>query len=244
MSGNRVSLGFGVLCVCLVGGLIYRHMQAVRKESENRQEVQEVQSLLSQASGDLQRSQQTNSVLRSELQEATNTLAENRRQYEALSTNLAQTEERVAATNQEVQGVRAALGDREQKIKGLNADRESLSNQVAMLNRSMGELEEKLAAAESELVNSRKDREYLLQEFNRLYAEKRELEDQLRRRNEPVSRSGTRVRWSASKHKGGELLAGRFRKSAALSNYDLNVEINQTGGVKILQPPPPISEPE
>lgn len=249
MSGNKVSLVFGILCVCLTGGLIYRHTQAVWQEAASRKEMEEAQNQMEKNSADLDLSRQTNSVLRADLQKAGEELAEIRRQYETLSNDLGQTKERAEAVAKERREALGAVSDKEQRIRELSRERQDLSDRIATLNGLMKELEGRLLATESELVDSQKDREYLLEEFKRLYAEKRAIEDQFndqealrsqqnKLRKEAISR---RVGWirrnrSAGKRKGAELLAAGFRKPAIQTNYNLNVEINRTGGVKILQP--------
>lgn len=251
MSGNKVSLGFGVLCVCLTGGLIYRHTQAIWQEEASQREMEEVQSQMEKKSEDLDLSRQTNSVLRTDLQKAGEEFAEIRRRYETLSNDLSQTKERAEAVAKERQAALGEVSDKEQKIRELSRERQDLSDRIATLNGLMGELEGRLLATESELADSQKDREYLLEEFKRLYAEKRAIEDQFndqealqsqqnKLRKEAISR---RVGWirrnrSVGKRKGAELLVAGFRKPAIQTNYNLNVEINRAGGIKILQPPP------
>lgn len=251
MSGNKVSLVFGVLCVCLTGGLIYRHTQAVWQEETSRKEIKAAQSQMEKKSADLDLSRQTNSVLRTDLQKADEELAEIRRQYETLSNDLSQTKERAESVAKERQTALGAVSDKERKIRELNRERRDLSNRIAALNGLMKELEGRLSASESELADSQKDREYLLEEFKRLYAEKRAIEDQFndqaalqaqrnKLRQEAISR---RVGWirrnrSAGKRKGAELLAAGFRKPSIQTNYNLNVEINRDGGIQILQPEP------
>lgn len=251
MSGNKVSLVFGVLCVCLTGGLIYRHTQAVWQEEASQKEMEEAQSQMEKKSADLELSRQTNSVLQADLQKTGEELAEIRRQYETLSNDLSQTKERAEAVAKERQTALGEVSDQEQRIRELRRERQDLSDRIATLNGLMRELEGRLSSTELELADSQKDREYLLEEFKRLYAEKRAIEDQFndqaalqsqqnKLRQEAISR---RVGWirrnrSAGKRKGAELLVAGFRKSAIQTNYNLNVEINRTGGIKILQPAP------
>lgn len=251
MSGNKVSLVFGVLCVCLTGGLIYRHTQAVWQEEASQKEMEEAQSQMEKKSADLDLSRQTNSVLQADLQKTGEELAEIRRQYETLSNDLSQTKERAEAVAKERQTALGEVSDQEQRIRELSRERQDLSDRIATLNGLMKELEGRLSSTELELADSQKDREYLLEEFKRLYAEKRAIEDQFndqaalqsqqnKLRQEAISR---RVGWirrnrSAGKRKGAELLVAGFRKPAVQTNYNLNVEINRTGGIKILQPAP------
>ena len=145
MSGNKVSLALGVVCVCLIGGLIYRHTQAIQKETASRQKIQEIETELTETTVDLGNAKQTNVVLRTELQLTSSELSEIREQYQALAEDL---ESEKAKANAAVLETRTALeevADRDVQIKELTKDREDLSNRVETLNASMGELETQVA---------------------------------------------------------------------------------------------------
>ncbi|MCS1407551.1 MAG: Chromosome partition protein Smc [Verrucomicrobia subdivision 3 bacterium] len=260
MSGNKVSSVLGVVCVCLIASLIYRHTQAVKKESASQKKIQEVQTQLEKTSAGLDISQQTNTVLRAELKKTEEVLAQSHQQVEALTNDLNQEKARAEAAVKETRVALAEVADRDIQIKSLTDDRKNLSNQLSTLNRSMDEFEARIAATELKLTTSESDREFLLRELKRLQTEKAGIERQFndlsvirtqlnKLRNElTISR---RIEWirkgligRSGNRKGAEILASGFQKPIIQTNFNLNVEINQTGGVKIIQQPPPISDPE
>jgi len=260
MSGNKVSLMLGVVCLCLIGSLIYRHTQAVKKESASQKKIQTVQTQLEKTSTELDVSQRTNTVLRSALKKTEADLVDIRRRFEALSNDLNQEKARTDAALEETLVALAEVADRDQQIKSLTNDRTDLSDRLSTLTRTMDELETRITETEFKLTASEGDREFLLRELKRLQTEKAGIERQFndlsvlraqvnKLRNElTISR---RVEWirkgligGSSNRKGAELLASGFQKPIVRTNFNLNVEINRTGGVEIIQPPPPVSDPE
>jgi chromosome segregation ATPase len=260
MSGNKVSLLLGIICFCLIGSLIYRHTQAVQSEATSQNKIEEINSKLTETTTNLGNSQQTNVVLRTELEKTTTELGDIRLQFQTLSEDLNKEKGRANAAVQETRTALAELADRDVQIKELTSERKDLSQRVEILNRSMDELEKRIEDTESKLTASDGDRAFLLRELKRLQTEKSGIERQFndlsvlraqlnKLRNElTISR---RIQWirrgltsSGSGRKGAELLSSGFQSPVTQTNYNLNVEINQSGGVKILELPPSISPPE
>lgn len=260
MSGNKVSLLLGVVCVCLIGSLIYRHTQAMKREATSQNKIAEISNQLSETSINLGNSQQTNVVLRTELEKTTTELDQIRVQFNSLSEDLSEEKARANAAVLETRTALEEVADRDIQIKDLTSDRNDLSQRVETLNRSMDELEERIEDTEFKLTASDGDREFLLRELKRLQTEKAGIERQFndlsvlraqlnKLRNElTISR---RIEWirrgltgTGSGRKGAELLKSGFQTPTTQTNYNLNVEINQSGGVKILELPPSISPPE
>lgn len=260
MSGNKVSLVLGVVCVCLIGSLIYRHTQAIQRETASRQKIQEIETELTETTVNLGNAKQTNVVLRTELQKTSAELSEIRQQYQSLSKDLETEKARANAAVLETRTALAEVADRDVQIQELTQERNDLSQRVSALNLSMGELETRIVDTEGKLMASDGDREFLLKELKRLQTEKAGIERQFNdlavlraqlnklRSELTISR---RIEWirkglngSAANRKGAELLSAGFQTPLAKTNYNLNVEINQGGGVKILDLPPSISPPE
>lgn len=267
MSGNRVSLVLGMVCVGLIAGLIYRHTQATARESAHQIHLETVQNELTETTSDLNQSQSTNVVLRAELKETKKELNEVRDQFQSLSrraqsltTELAKEKARGDAAVLETRVALTEVADRDAQIRELLAERLALSDRVDSLNQSLQELQSSIDQTETKLTSSEGDREFLLRELKRLQTEKSGIERQFNdlsvlraqltklRTELTLSR---RIEWirrgligGNTKRKGAELLAAGFKKSVTRTNYNLNVEINQNGGVKILPQPPSISTPE
>lgn len=259
MSGNKGSLLLGLVCVGLIGGLIYRHIRAVRQDALNQQRIQTIESELTETTVSLDQSQQTNTVLRSELTETSAELAGIRQQYQALSDDLVKETVRADAAVLETRTALEEVADRDLQIKELVAERTQMTQRVETLNRSMESLQSRIDEAEFKLTASDGDREFLLRELKRLQTEKAGVERQFndlsmlraqvnKLRNElTISR---RIEWirkglaGGANRKGAELLVTGFQTPVTHTNYNLNVEINQSGGIKILELPPSISPPD
>ena len=267
MSGNRVSLVLGMICVGLIAGLIYRHTQATAKESAQQLKLETVQNELTETASDLNLSQTTNVVLRSELEETKEELTQVRQQFQSLSlraqsltTELAKEKARADAAIMETRAALTEVADRDAQIRELLAERLALSDRVESLILSLQNLQSRIDDTETKLTSSEGDREFLLRELKRLQTEKSGIERQFNdlsvlraqltklRTELTLSR---RIEWirrgligGNANRKGAELLAAGFRKSVTRTNYNLNVEINQEGGVKILPQPSSISTPE
>ena len=198
-------------------------------------------------------------VLRTELQRTSSELTEIRAQFKSLSEDLRAEKARANAAVEETRTALSEVADRDVQIKDLGSERTELSQRVETLNRSVYDLETRIEDAENKLKASDGDREFLLTELKRLQTEKSGIEQQFndlsilraqldKLRNElTISR---RIEWirrgiaSNSNRKGAELLKSGFQTPVTRTNYNLNVEINQSGSVKILELPPSISPPE
>ena len=260
MSGNKVSLVLGIACVCLIGSLIYRHTQAIKNEAANQKKLIVIQSELTETTVNLGNSRQTNVVLRTELQRASSELDEIRSQFNSLSKDLEAEKARANAAVKETRTALIEVADRDVQIKDLTSNGLELSQRVETLNRSVYELETRIEDTEDKLNASDSDREFLLTELKRLQTEKSGIERQfndlsiLRAQLDKLRSELTisrRIEWirrgltgSNSNRKGAELLTKGFQTPITKTNYNLNVEINQSGGVKILELPPSISPPE
>ena len=111
---------------------------------------------------------------------------------------------------------------------------------------SITSLESQIDDTKKKLAASEGDREFLLKELKRLQAEKAELErkfndlavlrDQVRKLRDELS-IARRLEWIRRGLYGFERGAERLQKglpAGAQTNYDLNVEIKQSGGAKIV----------
>src|SRR2546429_8064858 len=124
-----------------------------------------------------------------------------------------------------------------------------MTKQMTDLNTSISNLESQVAETQRKLEASEGDREILLKELKRLQAEKAELErrfndlavlrDQVRKLRDELS-IARRLEWIRRGLYGSERGAEKLQKGLAAAgpqtNYDLNVEIKQSGGAKIVSP--------
>lgn len=136
------------------------------------------------------------------------------------------------------------------RIQQLATERDELSEKLNDLSKAMSELQTQMAETHRRLEASEGDRDFLLQEMKRLRVEKSKLQQQFNdvamlreqmhklRDERAVSR---RIDWMRrglyGKARGGELLRKGFvATQAAPANFNLDVEVRQIGGAKVLPP--------
>ena len=254
MSGNKISVLLGVVCLCLIGGLIFRHVQAVEKERIGRENLETVQQQLVTTQQKLQVTQQTNVLLQKELETTANELVEMRQRLITFSNDNVRIQGDLAKTTQEKQSALTEANDKDKQIEELESRREELRGQLTTLGSRIQNLERLIDLAKNGLSQSEGERNYLLRELKRLQDEKESIRlkfnnlAMLRDRMNELRNQLTvtrRVEWvkrglggGIGTRRGAELLALGFQKPIVRTNYNLNVEIKQSGDVRILRPPP------
>ncbi len=250
MSGNAVSVGAGAISLCLLGGLIYRHIQGNERESELSGQVESAERRLGESSLELDGQRQTNEVLRTRLGEYQQEIQGFEQEVATLSNQVRQVSQSREASERELEAARDAAGGREERIQELALKGEEDAVQLARLARSVGELQERVGSLEHDLEQSEGERDFLLEQLARAQDEKRQMEavlDDLDYLKERVFQLRYRMRAggssgaaSATRRKGAELLARGFPRAAPPpSEPSLDVEIRQDGEARIADPPPP-----
>lgn len=157
---------------------------------------------------------------------------------------LKQTEESLKLTKEEVAARDAKIADLENQNKELDAKSNELSNAITNLTSKIEATQQKLASAEG-------DKAFLQKELSRLMAEKAELERQLNdlqflkkqvAQLKAELSIANRLEWirkglfAPGEQKGATLLMQKTPPPARTNNYDLNVEINSDGSIKVIPP--------
>jgi DNA repair exonuclease SbcCD ATPase subunit len=140
-----------------------------------------------------------------------------------------------------------ALAERDQKIAELDSRNEALDKEAAALHIAITNLEARISATQDKLARSEGDRTFLLKELKTLQAEKFDLEqkfnniadvrEQLHKLKTEAA-IARRLDWirrgmyDSFKQKGGELLVNGSSVPSSASG-GANVELKQSGGVKI-----------
>jgi len=145
-----------------------------------------------------------------------------------------------------------ALAQRDQKITELENQNGALDKEAASLRLSITNLGTRIAATQAKLAKSEGDRAFLTKELKLLKAEKEDLEkrfnsiadvrEQLRKvkMETAVDHRLDRIRRSIDssfKEKGGQLAVHPALSNAPPARGGANVELRQSGGVKIQIPP-------
>ena len=170
---------------------------------------------------------------------------------DALGT-LAKTEKELKQTEDSLKLTKDEVAARDAKINALEAQNKELDTKSAELNAALTNLTVKIEATQQKLASTEGDKAFLQKELSRLMAEKAELERQLNDLaflKKQVSQLkaelsiAKRLEWirqglfSAGEQKGAAQLMQKTPPAAAKSNtYDLNVEINSDGSIKVIPP--------
>ena len=169
-----------------------------------------------------------------------------------VNTTLASTEQTLATTKEEVT-------KRDARITELETANAQLDQQAANLSQSITNLTDLIATTRQKLATSEGNREFLEKELQRLMAEKAELErqfndltvlrQQVAKLKEELNIS-RRLEWirkglmTTGNQKGAQGLlqsgpgaAPTPTSQTSTSKYDLNVEVQSDGSVRVIPPP-------
>lgn len=258
MSAMKNRIGLIVLAVVALAlgiALAVVIQKGAKRQEQDAQSISHFSNSLTQAQSNLHEQQLVNTNLYKDLDDQKKAFVELTNQFSALSSNLAQTSTNLAQTEVALKSSQEAVSQRDAKIADLESrnqtlekDAQELSLAITNLNKQITDTQHKLAVAEG-------DKAFLQKELKRLMADKAELERQfndinvLRAQLSKVKKELLAARhqqWAREgmlynpDRKAGQLLmqgAGAPRSAeSAKTNYDLNVELNSQGGVKIIPP--------
>ena len=231
-----------ILSLALGAGLLYRHTQANRETKQSGETIEQLTTKVNDTERKLAEQTAVNTVLDKSLAERTQQLTETSNTLVNVTATLAKVrhEAQVAATN-----AAADIAKRDARINELETQRDDLTKRMTDLNSQITGYESQIAEVQRKLAASEGDREYLLREMKRLQREKNDLErqfndlamlrDQVRKLRDELSVS-RRLDWIRrglyGTLKGAERLQGGMAVGTN-QNFDLNVELRQSGGVNV-----------
>ena len=238
-----------VVCLALGVGLYIRHSNAVKQREEDLASIKVLSNQWSETKTFLDEQKRVNTELE------TNLLVRSE-ELKAVSSTLSNTAATLVKTEQQAKAAAevaaAEMAKRDTKINELESEKDDLTKKMTDLNGSISNLEGKISETQKKLAASEGDREFLLKELKRMQTEKAELErqfndlalmrEQVRKLRDELS-IARRLDWIRrgiyGTSKGAEkLVQGTPPPVAAKTNYDLNVEIHQSGAVKATAPAP------
>lgn len=235
-----------LVCVGLGAGLLYRHSTAEKKSKQDEETIVRYESKVADTEKKLAEQTAVNTVLEQNLSARTKELNEVSNTLVTVTANLAKVREeaQIAATN-----AAADIAKRDARINELETQRDDLTKRMTDLNGQITDYQGRIEDVQKKLVASEGDRDYLLRELKRLQSEKNDLErqfndlamlrEQVRKMKDELSIS-RRLDWIRrglyGSLKGAERLQKGFVQPAATNrgNYDLNVELKQSGGVQVV----------
>jgi chromosome segregation ATPase len=250
----KAILGGIILAAVLSVGLGVALFQTKKQAAEEKQEATETISTLSnkwvEIDSKLTEQKQVNLTLEKDVEARKQALSDLTNKYSEVSGALAKTEDTLKQT---VQLSQEEIAKRDAKIADLEKQNQDLDLRAANLSSSITNLTGQIAETQRKLSASEGDKAFLEGELKRLMAEKAELERQFNdlaevrkqvaklREELNVSR---RLEWIRKglfpddQVKGATLLIQKAPAPEANTNrYDLNVEVNADGSVRVLPPP-------
>lgn len=236
-----------LLCAILGATLWSNHKKAVQLQ-EKAQSIESLSQDLVSTSAKLSEQVKTNILIQTNLVTRTEEAKSLSNELTSVSSKLVRIEAEAKAA---AQAAKEEVDRRDVKITELETEKDELTKRMTDLTSSIASLEDQIKSTENKLTASEGDRTFLLKELKRLQTEKAELEKQLtslaflreqvHKLKDEVSIS-RRLDWirrglyGNSDLKGAEKLQQGFNVPVRATNYNLNVELNQDGSVKVNPP--------
>jgi chromosome segregation ATPase len=249
MKGKAAFIILLLVCVFLGLFLLFSQQKATESEREFVHRVVTLSNEVSKLTSDLTEQRQVNQALTGSLTDRTSELVEVSNRLVKVRAELAQAEEHAAAAAQAAQ---EEMAKRDARISELTGQNDEMTRRMADLDAVLTDLESQILETERKLAASEGDREFLLAELKRLQSEKAELErqltdlallrDQIRKLRDELS-IARRLEWIrrglyGSEQRGAERLEAGHATPAHVG-YDLEVEIRQEGGARVVEPTDP-----
>lgn len=251
----KAIIGVIILAAVLSVGLGVALFQTKKQATEEKQKDTETISTLSnkwvEIDSKLNEQQQVNRTLEKDVEARKQALSDLTNKYSEVSGALAKTEDTLKQT---VQLSQEEIAKRDARISALEKQNQDLDLRAADLSNSITNLTGQIAETQRKLSASEGDKAFLEGELKRLMAEKADLERQFNdlvevrkqvaklREELNVARRFEWIRrglWPDDQVKGATLLMQKSPTAppANTNNYDLNVEVNADGSVRVLPPP-------
>lgn len=244
-----------VICVGLIVALVVNQKNAATQHSQDTSTIGSISNQLVKTTADLEDVRKVNTDLNKDLDTRKAELVDYTNQMTSklaeVSTALSKSEESLKNAQQQVTEKDAKISDLESQNHALDQRALDLSIAITNLTGQIEDTQKKLAASEG-------DKAFLQKELQRLMAEKAELErqfndlkilkTQVAKLQEELAIS-RRLQWirdgifARDQKKGAQLLmekspppAGSENTQTNAGKYDLNVEVNADGTVKVIPP--------
>jgi septal ring factor EnvC (AmiA/AmiB activator) len=235
-----------VICLGLAVVLITSKNQAKEEKRVATDKIISLSNEWVQTSSDLIEQRQVNIML-------TNDLTSARTDFANLSNKLMDVQTTLTKTESSLQASQSAVAERDQRIAALENQNRELDEKAIDLSAALTNLTSQIGETQRKLDASEGDKAFLEKELKRLMAEKAELERQfndlaiLRAQVAKLKDElsvARRLDWirkglfAADEQKGAQKLMqlNNPTTSARTNTYDLNVEVNADGSVKVIPP--------
>ena len=233
-----------VICLGLGVALFTTKKQATAEKKQDTETISTLSNQWVTTSGKLEEQKQVNLSLEKDIADRKAEIAALTNRFTEVATVLVKTEDSLKLTKEEVTKHEAKIAELEQQNADLDKKAADLSLSLTNLTVQIAETQRKLAASEG-------DKAFLEKELKRLMGEKAELERQfndlvvLRAQVAKLKEElniARRLEWirkglfAVEEQKGAQLLMQRQPVAKTTNVYDLNVEVNADGSVRVIPP--------
>jgi DNA repair exonuclease SbcCD ATPase subunit len=247
MNSKTLAIILVVVSVALAGGLLYRHGRAVKEKTADTETIQKLTTEVTETKEKLDDQKAVNMTLQRDLDAHVEQVKIYSNNLASVSANLTKTQNESQAA---AESAKAEILKRDARIAELESERDDLTKRMTELNGSITNLESQIAETQRKLEASEGDREFLLKELKRLQTEKAELErqfndlallrEQVRKLKDELS-IAKRLEWIRRGIygfglKGAEKLQRGLVAPAPKTNYNLDVELQRDGAVRVIPP--------
>lgn len=243
-----------VLCLGLGVALFTIKRQATEEKKKDVETISTLSNKWGDTSGKLEEQKQVNLSLEKEVDSRKQQYLELTNKYSELTNNYTEVAGALVKTEDFLKASKEDVAKRDVKIAELEQQNRDLDLRAADLSTALTNLTAQIVDTRGKLARSEGDKAFLDKELKRLMAEKAELERQFNdlvlvraqvaklREELNVSR---RLEWirkglfASDEQKGAQKLMQKNPTSAtadAKGHYDLNVEVNADGSVRVIPP--------
>jgi len=242
MKNTVVLIILAAICVGLGVVLFTNQQRAETKQKGAEEKIMGLSNEWTKTSMELTEQRQVNVAL-------TNLLKETRQDYSSLTNQYTSLAETLAKTEATLKASQSAVAERDMKIAALETQNRELDEKAIDLSAALTNLSFQISETQRKLDASEGDKAFLEQELKRLMAEKAELERQFNdlavlraqvaKLKEELS-IARRLDWirkglfASDGQKGASKLLNVRPAPAQTNTYDLNVEVNADGTVKVI----------
>jgi len=248
-----------ILLLLVCGGLgvalITRQNRAETERSDLVKQLAYQSNEVRQTQAKLEEQRQVNMTLEGDLKTRAGELATLSNNLSKVIVDLEKSDAHAKATAEQLRTAQVELARKDARINEMEGERTALSKQMDGLTNSITDLEKQIKSTQTRLTRAEGDKDLLWKELKRLQAEKAELERQFNdlavmraqvsRLKEELAISRRlefiRLNLFGTPAKGGaEKLMAHVDKNpanrATATNYNLNVEIRESGGSTVVPP--------
>lgn len=244
-----------VLCCCIGLGvaLLQTRNEAAKQKQADDESIATLSNRWVETESKWNEQKQVNLTLEKDIESRKQDYSSLSNKYTEVTGTLARTEVTIKDLQQTVQVAKEDIAKRDLKINELEQQNHDLDLRAADLSTAITNLTGQIAETQRKLSASEGDRAFLEKELKRLMAEKAELERQFNdlavvraqvaklREELNISR---RLEWirkglfAGEQQKGATLLMQKTPTAPppATNRYDLNVEVNADGSVRVIPP--------